>query len=91
MLKELKCAACPSMLAASAPRDTSSLGSVDGHALQIEELKGTKPTEKIDLQRKGLGAASGVIIASCIKNNGVLKELKCAAAALMCTLVFSAP
>ena len=66
----------------SAPVDTphtSPLGSVDGHALQIDELKGTKPTEKIDLSDKGLGVASAIIIASCIKGNGVLKELKCAA------------
>ena len=53
---------------------------MDGHELQIDELKGTKPTEKIDLSRKGLGVASAIIIASCIKENGVLKELKCAAA-----------
>ena len=58
----------------------SPLGSVDGHALQIDELKGTKPTERIDLSGKGLGVASAIIIASCIKENGVLKELKCAAA-----------
>ena len=66
----------------SAPADTLarfSLGSVDGHALQIDELKGTKPTEKIDLSRKGLGVTSAIIIAACIKENGVLKELKCAA------------
>jgi GGDEF domain-containing protein len=48
---------------------------VDGHALQIEELKGTKPTEKIDLSHKRLGVASAIIIASCIKENGMLKEL----------------
>ena len=53
---------------------------MDGHALQIDELKGTKPTEKINLADKGLGVASAFIIASCIKGNGVLKELKCAAA-----------
>ena len=65
----------------------SLLGSVDGHALQVDELRGTKPTEKIDLSHKGpdllskrLGIASAIIIASCIKENGVLKELKCAAA-----------
>ena len=58
----------------------SPLGSVDGHALQIDELKGTKPTEKIDLSSKRLGVASAIIIASCIKENGVLKELKCATA-----------
>ena len=52
------------------------LGSVDGW-LQINELKGTKPTEKISFFN--LGVASALIIASCIKENGVLKELKCAA------------
>jgi hypothetical protein len=58
----------------------SPIGSVDGHTLQIEELKGTKPTEKIDLSGKNLGVASAIIIASCIKGNDVLKELECAAA-----------
>ena len=52
--------------------------SVDGHALLIDELKGTKPTEKIDLSNKNLGVASAFIIAACIKENGVLKKLKCA-------------
>ena len=56
-----------------------SFGSVDGHALQIDELRGTKPTEKIDLSSKRLSVESAIIIASCIKENGVLKELKCAA------------
>ena len=55
------------------------LGSVDGHALQIDELKGTKPTEKIDLSGKRLGVASVIIIATYIKENHVLKELECAA------------
>ena len=59
---------------------TSPLGSVDGHALQIDELTGTKPVQKIDLSRNRLGVASAIIIASCIKGNGVLKELKCAIA-----------
>ena len=54
-------------------------GSVDGHALQLDELKGTKPTEKIDLSKQTLGVASAIIIASCITKNGMLKELKCAA------------
>jgi len=58
----------------------SPIGSVDGHTLQIEKLKGTKPTEKIDLSGKILGVTSAIIIASCIRENGVLKELKCAAA-----------
>ena len=56
------------------------LRSVDGYALQIDELKGTTLTEKIDLSDKKLGVASAIIIASCIKENRVLKELKCAAA-----------
>ena len=52
-------------------------GRVDGYAaLQINELKGTKPTERIDLSGNGLGVASAIIIASCIKENSVLKELK---------------
>ena len=53
--------------------------SVDGHALPIDELKGTKPVESIHLHGKRLGVASGFIIAACIKDNVVLKELKCAA------------
>ena len=61
--------------------------SVDGIALPIDELKGTKPTEIIDLSckdtslfgAKKLGVASCFIIAACIKENAVLKELKCAA------------
>ena len=61
----------------------SPLGSVDGLTLQIDELKGTTLTEKIDLSDKKLGAASAIIIASCIKENGVLMELKCAAASKM--------
>ena len=66
------------------------LGSVEGGVLPIDKLKGTKPTKKIDLSFKKLhggalgvkplGVASAIIIASCIKGNGVLKELKCAAA-----------
>jgi len=67
----------------------SPLGSVDGHALQIDELKGTQPTAKIDLSGKKLGVASAIIIASCIKENGVLKELKYAAARVLAFL--SAP
>ena len=50
--------------------------SVDGHPLPIDELKGAKPTEKIDLSGKKLGVASAIIIASCIKDNGSLKELR---------------
>ena len=53
---------------------------MDGHTLQIEKLKGTKPAEKINLPHKNLGVASAIIIASCIKGNGALKELECATA-----------
>ena len=57
--------------------------SVDFHPLPIDELKGTKPTEQIDLSNKtlakGLGVASAIIIASCIKGNGSLKKLRCVA------------
>ena len=37
--------------------------------------------KSIDLSHKGdkIGVASGIIIAACIKENAVLKELKCAA------------
>ena len=53
--------------------------SVDGHPLPIDELNGTKPTEKINLSNKNLGVASAIIIASCIKGNVSLKELRCGA------------
>ena len=53
--------------------------SVDGYPLPIDELKGTKPTEKIDLTNKRLYEGSAIIIASCIKGNESLKELMCAA------------
>jgi len=56
--------------------------SVDGHPLPIDELKGTKPVESIDLSReegedswKQISVASCIIIAACIKENAVLKEL----------------
>ena len=52
--------------------------SVDGYALQIDKLKGTTPVESIDLSRKGLGVASGFIVAACIQENAVLKKLMCA-------------
>ena len=62
-----------------------------GHPLPIDELKGTKPTEKIDLSDKGLGVASAIIIASCIKENGVLKELGCLPLAPRAFAFVSAP
>ena len=64
----------------SAPVDTYHVpsDSVDGHALAIDELKGTTPTKMIDLSSKFLDVASAFIIASCIKENKELEELKCA-------------
>ena len=64
----------------SAPLDLLRVfpGSVDGYMLHIDELKGTRPVESIDISRRGLGVASAIIIARCIKKNTVLKKLKCA-------------
>ena len=59
--------------------------SIDGHPLPIDELRGVKPVESIDLSGKRLYVASGIIIAACIKENAVLKELKCAARPLRTT------
>ena len=57
----------------------SLMRSIDGHALPIDELKGIKPVESIDLSGKRLRVASGIIISACINENAVLQELKCAA------------
>ena len=65
--------------------------SVDGHPLPIDELKGTKQVEAIDLSRKGLGVASAIIIAACIKGNTVLKELKHASHLIVAHLCANAP
>ena len=53
---------------------------LDGFALPIKQLKGTDPVKSLDFSTKGLGVASASLslFASCIKENGVLKELKCA-------------
>ena len=52
--------------------------SVDGHPLPIDELKGIKAVESIDLSDKGLGTASAIIIGACIAGNAHLRKLKCA-------------
>jgi len=52
--------------------------SVDGHPLPIDELRGVKPTETIDLSSKKLGVPSGIIISSCIAGNEHLKSLSLA-------------
>ena len=53
-----------------------SVYSVDGHPLPIDELKGIKPVDSIDLSGKGLGVASAIIIGACIKGNEHLCQLK---------------
>ena len=54
------------------------LGSLDGHDLQIKQLRGEEPVESIDLSRKGLTVLSAVVIASLISSNTATKSLKCA-------------
>ena len=51
---------------------------LDGFALPVKQLKGTDPVESLDFSKTGLAVASASLIASCIKESGVLKELKCA-------------
>ena len=55
---------------------------VDGHPLQIKELKGEEPVESIDLSNKQLGPSSVVIISSLISANTATKSLKCVALTL---------
>ena len=52
--------------------------SLDGHPLEIKQLKGQEPVEAINLSNKQLGVASAVVIASLIGSNVVTKSLKCA-------------
>ena len=62
-----------------------------GFALPVKQLKGTDPVESLDLSKKELSFASAIIIASCIKENGVLKELKCSPLAPLALAFVSAP
>ena len=50
--------------------------SVDGHPLPIDELKGIKAVESIDLSGKKLGYMSAIIIGACIAGNAHLRVLK---------------
>ena len=50
--------------------------SVDGYPLPIDELKGIKAVESIDLSGNKLRVESAIIIAACIAGNEHLKELK---------------
>ena len=49
---------------------------MDGHPLPIDELKGIKPVDSIDLSGKHLNIASAIIIGACIKGNEHLRQLK---------------
>ena len=51
---------------------------MDGHPLPIDELKGVKAVESIDLSGKNLSVTSAILIGACIAGNEHLKELKCA-------------
>jgi len=48
---------------------------VDEHPLPIDELKGIKVVESIDLSGKKLGVMSAIIISACIAGNAHLREL----------------
>ena len=61
--------------------------SLDGHPLEIKQLKGQEPVEAIDLSSKRLGLASAIVIASLIGTNTATKSLKCAPPPLMTDLV----
>ena len=53
--------------------------SLDGHPLQIKQLRGEEPVESIDLSGKGLTTLSAIVIAGLIPLNTATKSLKCAA------------
>ena len=46
--------------------------------MPIDELKGIKAVESIDLSGKKLGYMSAIIIGACIAGNAHLRKLKCA-------------
>ena len=48
---------------------------LDGYPLPIKQLKGTEPTESIDLSSRHLGFVSAIVIASLIEGNAVLTTL----------------
>ena len=89
-LKSLKCAAHPPSrfgkcqqpltYPVQCPHAVPRVHSLDGHLLQINQLKGTDPVESIDLSSKRLGVASAIVIASLISANMVTKSLMYAAA-----------
>ena len=50
---------------------------MDDHPLPIDELKGIKPIDSIDLSGKRLNIASAIIIGACIKDNEDYQKVKC--------------
>ena len=66
--------------------------SLDGHPLQVKQLKGEEPVEVINLSMcnlssEGLTELSAVVIASLISSNTATKSLKCAPRPLMTDLI----
>ena len=57
--------------------------SLDGHPLQIKQLRGEEPVEAINLAGKCLTGASAIVIASLISSNTVTKSLECVPPPLM--------
>ena len=53
--------------------------SLDGHPLQIKQLRGEEPVELINLSSKRLTVLSASVIASLIASNTATKSLKYAA------------
>ena len=50
--------------------------SLDGHALPIRQLDGADPVKSLDLSKQSLGPFSAIVIASLIKDNATLTELR---------------
>ena len=48
---------------------------LDGFDLPVKKLKGTEPVEELDFASKGLGIASGIVIAKLIEGNATLTVL----------------
>ena len=61
----------------------------EGAKLNLEQLRGARGETALDLSRKGLGPASGIVIAKCLRTNASLLKLKYAALCFLPTV--SAP
>ncbi len=49
---------------------------LDGYALPIKKVKGSKPVESLDLSNKRLGVAYAIVIAALIRVNGASPSVK---------------